>query len=196
MIAFDVVFSEPSRHQAGGDGEGGFDLRGEDRALAAAIERAGNVVLAFFFEGASLDRLPVGRRARTRGTRSPARQASFDRTRPRRGPANILPATFDLVFGAPETFPVPDHPAVEPNLDLFAARRRLPGLHHQRARVRRVAAPGARRPLRGEIFPALPLRAVATFGRRRPEPDPRRRGLPLVRLGGGTSRSTAPAGCG
>jgi adenylate cyclase len=43
VIALDMVFSDPS------PAEPGYDLSGDDRALAAALARAGNVVLGYFF---------------------------------------------------------------------------------------------------------------------------------------------------
>jgi len=148
-IAFDVVFSEPSRVQQAHDGEPGFDLRGEDRALAAAMERAGNVVLAFFFE---------------REAPSPDVEPGGPAVEPLRGaPDNVLAVPFDRVFGPAEEMPVPTYPSVEPNLDLFAHAAASQGFitNQRESGVSRRQGLAAR--FRGAVFPALPLRAVATF---------------------------------
>lgn len=157
-IAFDVVFSEASRHQAGGDGEGGFDLRGEDRELAAAIERAGNVVLAYFFES---ERSTVSDRPAPPSGTVPALGSAPGADRG--SPGNILSAQFNLVFGGAETFPLPEYPSVEPNLDFLAGVAASQGFitNQREAGVSRRQGLAAR--YRGAVFPALPLRAVATF---------------------------------
>src|SRR5436305_8113429 len=43
VIALDIVFADPSRHEAG------YDLSADDPVLAAAIKKAGKVVLGYFF---------------------------------------------------------------------------------------------------------------------------------------------------
>ncbi|MFL6260357.1 MAG: CHASE2 domain-containing protein [Thermoanaerobaculia bacterium] len=43
VIALDIVFSDPSPHEAG------YDLSADDRVLAASLKNAGNVVLGYFF---------------------------------------------------------------------------------------------------------------------------------------------------
>jgi len=162
-IAFDVVFSEPSRV-----GEG-FDLRTEDVALADAIERAGNVVLSFFFQ-------PEGR--------APAAGTEVGSGPFRADPGNLRSAVFDVIAGDPAAFPVPTFPAAEPNLDLFAAVASSQGFttNERESGVSRRQGLAAR--FRGEIYPALPLRAVQRFLGEPLELARDRRGLPLILLGG------------
>ena len=162
VIALDVVFSEPAGH-----GEG-FAFPEEDRELAGALARAGNVVLSFFFrerppEPGAAGPPPLGERG---------------------DPENLLPAAFDVVAGDPADFPVRDYPAAEPNLDLFAAAAAAQGFttNERESGVSRRQALAAR--LGGEIYPALPLRAVAELTGGTLELTRNRRGLPLILLGG------------
>ncbi|HKY33534.1 MAG TPA: adenylate/guanylate cyclase domain-containing protein [Candidatus Polarisedimenticolia bacterium] len=83
VIAFDVVFSEPSR---GGTAE--------DEALAAAVRRAGNVVLGYYFrreEGLGGD------------------------------PSELLGTEVEQVIEPPGGYPIPEMGSVEPNIPLLAA---------------------------------------------------------------------------
>jgi adenylate cyclase len=161
VIAFDVVLSEPSRA-----GEG-FDLRAEDEALARAIGRAGNVVLSYFWRDHPVERPPED-----------------DDIRSRADPAKLLPTAFDVVAGDPATFPLPAHEGVEPNLDLFAEAAASQGFttNERESGVSRRQGLAAR--YDGEIYPALPLRAVQLLKGGRLELARDARGLPLVRLGG------------
>jgi adenylate cyclase len=144
-IALDLVFAEPSRRDAA------VDLTWEDEALAAAIERAGNVVLGFYFR-----REPAA--VPERGPASTAAHHGGD-------PANVRSAAIEQVAGEPATrFAVPERPAVEPNIDLLALAASSQGFFSNERRARGV--------LRhydlvvahqGAYYPALALRAVERF---------------------------------
>ncbi len=158
-IALDIVFSEPSYPE----------LAADDTALAAALERAGNVVLGLFFRGA-----------------------------PDLSAPDLSGAEFPVVVQPQRGFELPREPGVEGNLEPFAHAAAGQGFfdHPREAGVLRhyrlVARYGDR------YFPALALRAVERFRRGargegessvadpdaglRLEPAPG--GLPLVRLDG------------
>lgn len=153
-IALDIVFSEPSRSDER------VDLRPEDEALATAIERAGNVILGFFF------------RAKRTGAAPPGAD-----------PANVAGAAIGLVFNDPECgFSVPWRAALEPNLDRLAAvaagqgffsnERRATGkmrrydlviAHGAKSCPGAADCPAARACGEHLYFPALALAAVARF---------------------------------
>jgi adenylate cyclase len=86
VIALDVVFSEPSPKEAD------FDLSGDDAALARSIEKAGNVVLGYFFR-----RDPVSS-----------------------NPESLTGAAYEEVIEREGGLPVPARPGVEANLPAFA----------------------------------------------------------------------------
>lgn len=160
-IAFDVVFSEPSRYGPG------FDLRSEDLALAEAMERSRGTVLSFFFETSVVRSDPSGRPADLRF---------------RADPDNLLPATFDVVFGAAESFPLPEYPKAEPNLNLFARAAASQGFTTNRREAGVSRRQGLAARFGGAVYPALPLRAVAHFQGVELALE-RHRGLPRVLLG-------------
>jgi adenylate cyclase len=166
VIAFDVVFSEASRHDET------VDLRSEDEALALAIERSGNVVLSFFWR--------EGRRS----VPAPGGSPPPEGPRFRADPANVLPTAFDVVAGDPESFPVPEYPAVEPNLDLFAAAAASQGYTTNRRESGVSRRQGLAARYAGEVYPALPLRAVQRLTGGTLELARNPRGLPVVRLAG------------
>lgn len=175
VVAFDVAFSEPSLSGPG------FDLRGDDadlaRALGQARERGTATELAFFFRRRPEPEVVLG--AEAGGAGGPAGTAA-----PLRGdPANLLPATFDLVKGDPAAFAVAEYPSAEPNLDLFARAATSQGFvtGERETGVSRRQALAAR--FRGEIYPSLPLRAVALLTGAKLELAPDREGLPLLRVG-------------
>ena len=139
VIALDLVFSEPSRH------DGVVDLRAEDLALAAALERSGEVVLSFFFRDQPGAAAPAA---------APAEDPRF-----RADAENLLPAILRTT-GDPEAFPLREHPGAEPNLNLFAAAAASQGFttNRREAGVSRRQYLAAR--FDGWVYPALPLRAV------------------------------------
>jgi adenylate cyclase len=142
VVALDLVFSEPSRY------DGIVDLRREDLALAAALERSGEVVLSFFFRDQPAAAAPAA---------APAKDPRF-----RADPENLLPAILRTT-GDPEAFPLPEHPGAEPNLNLFAAAAASQGFttNRREAGVSRRQFLAAR--FDGWVYPALPLRAVERF---------------------------------
>ena len=165
VIALDVVFSEPSR---AGDG---FDLRSEDEELARAIASpagTGDVVLSYFF--------------RTRERRPPVRPPPAD-PRFRAEHENILPSAFDVVAGDPNSFPLAEYRAVEPNLNLFARAAASQGFttNERDAGISRRQRLAAR--FGGEIYPALPLRAVQRLTGEPLALTRTRTGLPRIHLG-------------
>ncbi len=95
VIAFDVVFSEPSR--AGSQ---------EDEALAGALKRAGNVVLGYYF--------------RREAPRAAGAGGLSGRTRYGGDPNNIEDSAIEQVIEPPGGFSIPRHGDVEPNIDLLA----------------------------------------------------------------------------
>ena len=153
-VALDIVFSEPSRHDAR------VDLRPEDEALAASIERAGNVVLGFFF----------------RGQRTGPAQPGAD-------PANVTRAKIGKVWNDPECgFNVPWRSALEPNLDrlaeaaagqgFFSNERRATGKMRRYDLIQAYSArrcpgaadcPAARACGEQGYYPALALAAVSAY---------------------------------
>lgn len=157
VIALDMVFSEPSRHDEA------VDLSAEDAALAAAIARAGNVVLGYFFRGS----------LRGRGSPPPAVEA----TPP--------PSPFRRVTEPPGgRFRIPSRRQVEPNLDLFATASSSQGFYDQRPEsgVHRHYALVAE--YRGFFYPALALAAVAQTLEEPLDLTYHHGDLPEVRLGG------------
>lgn len=151
VIALDILFSEPSRRDEV------VDLSAEDEALTAAFERAGNVVLGYFF--------------RTGSARPPDDDSSELPDLP------ILQAGGDLSRSA-----VPPRAAVEENLPALAAAAAGQGFYDQEPEsgVHRHYQLVAR--YRGFHYPSLALAAVALFEGEGPEislPD----GVPEIRLG-------------
>jgi adenylate cyclase len=156
-IALDVVLSEPSYPE----------LKADDVALAASIERAGNVVLGFFFRDA-----------------------------PDRSAPDLSGAEFPTVIPPPGGFDLPREPGVEGNLEPFAYASAGQGFfdHQREAGVLRHYR--LIRRYKDQYFPPLALRAVERFyrgprGGRDPvaaDPDaglrlePAPGGLPQVRL--------------
>lgn len=142
VVAFDVVFAEPSR------ADEVVDLTAEDEALAAALARAGNVVLGYYFRREGTPRRAAG----------PAP--------PGGDPDNLRSSAVEQVLGEPSGgFAVAHRQAAEPNLDLFAAAAASQGFFSTEGRrggVTRsyelVVAFGDR------YYPALALRAVALAG--------------------------------
>lgn len=163
VIAFDVVLSEPSRH------DGMADLRSEDEALARALERSGNVVLSFFW--------------REEPREAPRGTAGGD-PRFRGDPANVASAAFNVVTGTIDSFPaLPAYPDVEPNLDLFAAAAASQGYTTNERESGISRRQGLAAHYAGDFYPALPLRAVQRLIGGNLELSRDSRGLPRVRLG-------------
>lgn len=162
VIAFDVVFSEPSRH------DDVVDLRSEDEALARAMERAGNVVLSYFWRGEPREGgLP---------------RAEDEDPRFRGDLARLKDSAFDVVLVRPKRLDVPEPKGVEPNLKLFAEAAASQGYTTNERESGVSRRQGLVAPYGGELYPALPLRAV-----QRLRGDPLQittdaRGLPLVLL--------------
>lgn len=162
VIAFDVVFSEPSRSDEA------VDLTWEDDALAAALQRAGNVVLGYYFrrDGAAGD-----------GTARPAS--------PGADPANLTPSAVEQVLGEPPGgFTVLQREVVEPNLDLFAAAAASQGFFSTEGRRGGVARHYELVVAHdGGYYPALALRAVALFTGQALRLEPAAGAVPRLRLG-------------
>ncbi|MEA2599415.1 MAG: adenylate cyclase [Acidobacteriota bacterium] len=127
VIALDVVFSNPSPHEAG------YDLSAEDPVLAAALEKAGNVVLGYFFRR---ERLGVNAETLER-------------------------EVYNEVDG--ESLPVPGRPGVEANLPLFASAAINQGFfsHERESGVLRHYALAIT--YSGGYYPPLALRASEVF---------------------------------
>jgi adenylate cyclase len=136
----------------------------EDRALEEAIARSGRVVLGYFF-----------RRRQPRVAPVFAAQVHAD---------NILASTVDQVAAPAAEFPIQERPAVEPNLDRFAAAAASQGffnqdhetgvLRHYRLLTRHA----------GDVYPALALRAAQRFAGEPLALGLDRRRLPRITLGG------------
>jgi adenylate cyclase len=151
VIALDIVLSEESRH-----GEG-FDLRGEDAELAAAIDAAeADVVLSYFFR------------------ETPSALAEQ---------AEIEKSAFDVVAGSPGDYPLPEYAGVEPNLPIFVDAASAQGFttNERESGVSRRQRLAVR--YRGRIYPALPLRAVQRMESGALRLERRATGLPQIRLG-------------
>jgi adenylate cyclase len=163
VLAFDVVFSEPSR------ADEVVDLTREDEALAAALARAGNAVLGYYFRR-------DGAEERAAGTAPPGGG----------DPANLEASAVEQVLGEPSGgFAVVRRQVVEPNLDLFAAAAASQGFFSTEGRrggVTRsydlVVAYGDR------YYPALALRAVALAAGATLRLEPGTGTLPRLLLGG------------
>lgn len=130
-LALDIVFAEPSRQDEV------VDLSAEDDALAEAIERAGNVILGYFFRRRDVQ----GAETETEPTDLPVLEARGD-------------------FGRSL---IPRRPAVEPNLPIFARAAAGQGFYDQRpeAGVHRHYDLVAE--FQGFHRPALALAAAAHF---------------------------------
>lgn len=180
-IALDVVFSEPTRSPPG------VDLGGEDRALAASIGAAGNVVLGYFFrrEGAASPGAP-------RGDGGPAAAAAAGAPTAPAAAACAAPSTagedleiagwaFQQVFGGP--YPVPARAGVEANLDLFEAAAAGQGFfsHERESGIQRHYDLVIRH--RESYYPALALAAVARFAGTGLELTPYQGSLPAIQIG-------------
>ncbi len=147
-ITLDIVFSEPSYSE----------LAADDVALAASIERAGNVVLGVFFRGT-----------------------------PDRSAPDLSGAEFPVVVQPHGGFELPREPGVEGNLLQFARAAAGQGFfdHPREAGVLRHYRLVAR--YGDQYFPALALRAVERFyrgPRGGPAADPNA-GLRLAHAPGG-----------
>jgi adenylate cyclase len=182
VVAFDVVLSEPTRSPPG------CDLAGEDAALAAAIARAGNVVLGYFFRREAPRPSTAGAAAGPEGFSPPGCYGA-----PAPAPAALPPAD-GLLAGRPfqvvleprgRPFPVPARPAIEPNLAAFAAAAAGEGFfsHERRQGVQRHYELVNR--YQGRYYPALALAATAAFADAPLSLRPYQGRLPEVRLGEG-----------
>ncbi len=169
-VALDIVNSEPTRSPPG------VDLSGEDAALAAAIERAGGVVLGYFLRSRVTGGAPAA------PPPPPAGAASACYSPPAAGgDPDLSPWSFQVVLGGP--FPVTSRPEAEPNLDLFEAAAAAQGFFsHEREEgvQRRYELVNAHR---GRYYPALALAAVAAYLGEPLSLRPYQGGLPEVRIG-------------
>jgi adenylate cyclase len=129
VIALDVVFSDPSPKAAD------FDLSGDDRALDASLQKAGNVVLGYFF----------------RGEPGAVNEESLEG------------AGFGTVVERRNALPVPRRLGVEANLPLFARAAAGQGFfsHERESGVLRHYALAIRHG--NKCYPPLALRATALF---------------------------------
>lgn len=128
VIALDVVFSEPSPMDAD------YDLSGDDRVLAASLERAGNVVLGYFFRHERLDK----------------------------NPESLLGDEYNQVTNE-ASLPVPQRGGVEANLPVFDDAADYQGFfsHERESGVLRHYSLAIRH---GDaIYPPLALRAAERF---------------------------------
>ncbi|MFY9822337.1 MAG: adenylate/guanylate cyclase domain-containing protein [Thermoanaerobaculia bacterium] len=128
VIAMDVIFSTPSPHDAG------YDLSADDPVLAASLEKAGNVVLGYFFRH---ERLAVNAETLERET--------YNEVELR------------------QSLPVPVRPGVEANLPLFARAAIDQGFfsHERESGVLRHYALAIR--YGEDYYPPLALRATEIF---------------------------------
>jgi adenylate cyclase len=163
VVAFDVLFEEPSRADAA------CNLTPEDQALARSLARAGNVVLGYFYR-----RAPAAAGAAGRGPAAAVLPASLSRTR-----------VEDVREPARGGFAIPRRPDAAPNLDLFADAADSQGFfsHDRESGVLRhyqlLIAYG------DGYFPALALRAVQRFRNAGPLAlAPHSGDLPEIRIGG------------
>ena len=125
----DVVFSDPSPHDAG------YDLSADDRVLAGSIEKAGNVILGYFFR-----KEPI-----------PVHAETLERE------------AYNNVIERGQPLPIPVRPGVEANLPLFAKAAINQGFysHERESGVLRHYTLAIRY---GEgYYPPLALRAVEVF---------------------------------
>ena len=128
VIALDMVFSDPSPRDAD------YDLSGDDRVLAASLERAGNVVLGYFFRRERLDK----------------------------NPESLLGDEYSQVTNE-ASLPVPQRGGVEANLPLFDDAADYQGFfsHERESGVLRHYSLAIRH---GDaIYPPLALRAAERF---------------------------------
>lgn len=154
VIAFDVVFSEPSRRDEV------VDLGAEDEALAAAIERSGRTVLGYFFRR----RLPPGA--------------------PSVPPERLAGARFTRAIAPPGGYPgVPRRPGVETNLAGFIDAAAAQGFFNNEREQGVLRHFGLVVEHAGGYYPALPLVAVALALERPLALSPRAGGLPVIELG-------------
>ncbi|MDY7091510.1 MAG: adenylate/guanylate cyclase domain-containing protein [Acidobacteriota bacterium] len=178
VVAFDLVLSEATRSPPG------VDLSGEDEALASSLAVAPEVVLGYFFR----HRLPPDQREGSGGC-GPAPLAggigecyappSAGEGSTATGP--LAPWSVQQVLGGP--YPVPQRPAVEANLELFARQVSAQGFFsHERQQgvQRRYELING---YRSRYYPALALAAVARFTGEPVSLRPYQGSLPEVRIG-------------
>jgi adenylate cyclase len=189
VIALDVLFSEPSR------ADPACDLTAEDAALARSMAGAGNVVLGFFFRSRlPSETAPAGSSALPRPPASPGRLAGFASSAaagsgagrpPSALPDPLANAVVEQVREPPGGLPIPERPAAEPNLEMFAHAADSQGFfsHERESGVLRHYELLIR--YGGRFFPALALRAAQRYLRDGPvEVAPDRSGLPEIRVAG------------
>jgi adenylate cyclase len=175
VIALDMLFSEPSR------ADPACNLVAEDAALAGAMERAGSVVLGFFFRSR-----PPGDIAPAGTTAGPPRRlaAGGAAAPPPEVAAALVGARIERAREPLGGFAIPQRPAVEPNLVLFARAADSQGFfsHERESGVLRhyqlLVGYG------GSFFPALALRAVQRFLRGEIEVAPGPDRLPVIEVAG------------
>jgi adenylate cyclase len=137
----------------------------EDEALERAIARSGRLVLGYFFRRVPPQAEPVF-----------AAQAH---------PGNIAASAVEQVIPPPAgAFPIPNRPAAEPNLDRFAAVAASQGFFNQDQETGVMRHYRLLTAYRGDLYPALALRAAQRFLDEPLAVAPTRGRLPAITLGG------------